>query len=480
VVATSAGSQDPIPRVLALSLFNAIWVQANNVTFKGLEIRHQLSAGEASINHLVTQFAPFAGTRLEAVRLDAQNSVDCTAITAPPECDGQASLIHLAARAALPTGQTLTLVNVEGRSAISLGVDARVRNDVLVQKSWLRNNYRGNLRADVSAVRLEQSVIERAGLRASDDRLATLFSAHGVESTNSSPGDSLRLESDATIVRNNLSAGIDVRGLGDVLPEDDALCGNGAHGLVTAAAASGFIPSLNGQGGLGATYNAGNGVRVAQDDFVAATLDNHSVFVSNTQCGLFNSWPLDPVLARNNQWHGGRPPTPIPDTCAGEPGAGPVDIGTVQNQHTQLIMISGTAPSDAILNGQTLRVLGSGFNAVEGNPLPAPAPTPGSCAAGVNTGGAGQGNSCCRRTTRANGCAGVNQPQDGKGNCVELKNAQGTWMQLGVKAVTPRLLETQVPTAVFSCLGVSGEEIRVSKKFRPPDIAAEKAASLRQ
>jgi hypothetical protein len=339
-------------------------------------------------------------------------------------------------------------------------VNALARNDVLVQQSWLHNNYRGNLFADVSWVRLEQSVIERAGLRASDDRQVTPFIANGVDSFNLT-GEPLRLESAATIVRNNLSAGIDVRGLGDVLPEDDAFCGNGGSGLVTAASPNGFIPSLNGQGGLGATYNSGNGARVAQDDFVAATLNNDSVFASNTECGLFNTWLFDPVQAHNNQWRGGPPENPVPDTCAGEPDAGPVDIGTMQDPDLTPIVITGTSPSNAILGGQTLRVLGSGFNAVRGNPLAAP----GVCDAGVNTAGAGQGNSCCRKTTRANGCAGINQPIDGGGNCVELKNAQGHWTALGVKAVTPRLLETQVPSSVFSCIGSSNEMVRVSKKL---------------
>jgi hypothetical protein len=464
--AAAAGSQDAIPRVLELWPGNAVWVQANGVTLKGLEIRHLLGMGEASINNLITQFAPFTGTRLEAVRLDARNTTDCTAITAPPQCDSPFSLIRLASRTTFPSGQSLTLVNVEGRSALYRGVDAQAKNDVLVQKSWLRNNYRGNVGAETSTVRLEQSVIERAGLRASDDRVVTAFSSHGVEITNPGSLDSLHLETDKTIVRNNREAGIYAFGLGDVVLQDDAICGNGANGLLTLPALSGFIPSLNSLGGVGATYNTGSGARVAQDDFTAAALNNDSVFASNTACGLFNSWPFDPVQARNNQWRGGPPPTPIPDTCSGVAGAGPVDIGTEKDENTEPIMINGTAPSNAILNGQTLRVLGQGFNGINGNPLanPGPSPTPSTCSAGVNTLGAGQGQSCCRRTGRANGCDGSNQPIDGGGNCVLLRSSAGQWFQLGVKAVTPRMLETQVPTGVFSCLGNSGEQVWVSKK----------------
>jgi hypothetical protein len=104
--------------------------------------------------------------------------------------------------------------------------------------------------------------------------------------------------------------------------------------------AEGFIPSLNSLGGVGATYNTGSGARVAQDDFTAAALNNDSVFASNTACGLFNTWPFDPVQARNNQWRGGPPPTPIPDTCETQ-GGGPVDLGTIQDQNTQPILISG-------------------------------------------------------------------------------------------------------------------------------------------
>jgi hypothetical protein len=128
-------------------------------------------------------------------------------------------------------------------------------------------------------------------------------------------------------------------------------------------------------------------------------------------------------------------------------------------------------PSNAILNGQTLRIIGSGFNGVEGNPVanPGPSPTPSNCSAGVNTAGAGQGQSCCRRTGRANGCDASNQPIDGGGNCALLKSSAGQWFQLGVKAVTPRMLETQVPTGVFSCLGNTNELVQVSKKSGPAE-----------
>ncbi len=331
---------------------------------------------------------------------------------------------------------------------------------MLIDRSWIRNNYRGNVRADRSRLRLERNVIERAGLRASDDRAMTT-TADGVVATSSTGTATLNLSTSANIIRTNRSTGITASGLGDVLVENDALCGNGGTGLVTAAAA-GFVPSLNSLGGIGATYNAGNGVRVAQDSFTAAALNNHSVFASNTQCGLFNTWLFDSVLAQNDQWRGGPPPTPIPDTCAGQMGAGPVDLGTIENQHTSPVMISAVTPSNAILLGQTVRVLGTGFNGVEGNPLAGGPPV--DCTTGITTNGSGQGTSCCRRPRNANSCAGVNAPTDGNGNCVQIKNSAGTWTDLGVQAVTPAFLEVQVPTNVFSCLGKSSEQVYVGKK----------------
>lgn len=225
----------------------------------------------------------------------------------------------------------------------------------------MRNNYFDNVRADGAVVHLEHSVVERAGLRPSDDLGMTLTSAaRGVHLTETGSAGT-RLETNGSIIRNNRSHGIEASGFTDVVPENDAYCGNGGIGLRTRADGSGDIPSLTSFGGLAAVYNNGNGVRVAQDEFTVASLNNDSAFASNAQCGLFNEWLDDPVSAVNNQWR--EVDGEIPDTCEDE-GGGPVDIDPQQAEDNVPIFVDSTFPSNAMIKGQTIQVLGSGFNAI--------------------------------------------------------------------------------------------------------------------
>jgi len=73
--------------------------------------------------------------------------------------------------------------------------------------------------------------------------------------------------------------------------------------------------------------------------------------------------------------------------------------------------------------------------------------------------------SCCRNSERANQCAAVNTPVDGGGNCVEFRTGTGNWYAAKVRAVTPGMLESEVPWNAFTCLGNSGEQVRVAKLF---------------
>jgi hypothetical protein len=459
--AAAAGTQDPFPHVVEFPNSNGVRITASDITLKGLEIRQFQEDGDAtSVASLIVQTAPVTGTRLDSVRLDAGTVADCAGFLV--DCETEVSLVTLLARTGPPASATMTMFNVEGHSAVNHGLHVMKHHNVEVRKSWLHNNYHDNVDLNASLLQLENSVIERAGMRVTDDK-SMIGTARGVRVQNDlGVGGTSTVSLNANVIRNNRSTGLSATGFGDVFPQDDSFCGNGGTGLTTGAQA-GFIPTLFGQGGVGATYNAGHGARVAQDDFTAANINDDSAFASNGLCGLFNEWPFDALGARSNQWRGGDPP---PDTCIGEPGAGPVDFSDRQDPNG-LITLQTPYPSNVFLKGQTVQILGSGFNAITGNPLAEETAGEGECEVGVEASGAspGQPDSCCNKVERANSCAATNQPIDGGGNCVELRaGSTGIWVVAPVKAVTPRMIEAQVPVNVFTCLGGSGEKVRVSKK----------------
>lgn len=448
--AAAAGAIDPVPRVLEFSVNRGLRIMADEVTLRGLEIRHLQGSGTVSNANLVYQTANHTGTHLEAVRLNGDNLINCS----DPAVDCSTfvhSLVRVEAQASAPTARSMTLLNVDARAGAYFGLEMLRNTDVAVEKSWLRHSYHGNIRSDAAALTLTRTTVERAGLRASDG-FPSVAGAPGIRLSNSvpfgSPSTYVGLEN---VIRNNRATGLTASGLTDVKPQRDAFCGNGGSGITSAVGPSSFVPSITGQGGIGATYNTLHGARVAQDFATPVAFNNDSVFARNGQCGLFNEWSADPVSARNNQWV-----NPVTDGCTGQPGAAPVDTSFPQNADADAIVLGGTFPSNVILGGQTVQIAGSGFNAIRGNPAAG-----GGCVNGP--GGASQ--SCCRATNRANQCAAVNTPVDGGGNCVEFLTGTGFWFAAPVRAVTPAMLEVEVPTAVFGCLGRANEVVRVAKKL---------------
>lgn len=448
--AAAAGSQDPFPTVLHMAQASGIRISADNVTLQGLEIKHDLSFGGNPLSHLVRHLSgSFTGTVLKSVRLDHATTDDCVSGT----CTEIFDLVNIPNRAASSGTPDVTLINVEARSAIDQGIQLGTNTFADIQRSWIRNNYKGNISAaGPNRVEIERSVIERAGLRATDDRLVQ-SNAAGISI--SSAGT---LETNGNIVRNNAYFGVSASGLTDIRPMEDSVCGNGAHGFYTSSA--GGTPSVTGFGGLGYTYNQGNGANVVQDDFSAVSLNNDSVLTSNALCGLWNNWSGDPVVATNNQWSGS---APYPDTCVGS-APGDVTVDPVQNHRGAGMTVDSVFPSNVILKGQTLRVQGTIFNAIDGNP-----PASAACTTGVNGSGGssgGQANSCCNKTTRSNKCSELHEPGGfANGNCVELRNGTGGWTQsVPVRSVSPAMLEVEIPNT-FTCLGGSAEKVSVAKSI---------------
>jgi hypothetical protein len=384
------------------------------------------------------------------VKLDAGADEDCFGIGG--NCSTTPDVLKVPGLGSAPGSPNVELVNVELSGAADRGVDLGANTWAEVRKSWVHNNYEGNIVGEeVDLLVIDESAIDRAGLRPSDDK-AVSHGAHGVDMTDGT------ILTDASLFRHNLGYGVRAAGLGDVNLRRDWWCGNDDTGFHSAAS-GGSLPSIVSLGGVGAAYNAGHGVSLEEDMDSVQSMNNQSVFLSNDECGFYPR--SGGIQAQSNQWRGS---SPYDDTCyATAPGS--VDVGTPLDFEDDPIAIDAVSPTNVLLGGQTVRVLGENFNAVHGNPLPGD----GDCDSGVNTsggGGGGQDDSCCLATTRANVCGNGTRPDpvSGEGQCVEFRWGTGTWNSAVVKALTPGMLETQVPSSVFGCLGGSGEEIRVSKR----------------
>jgi hypothetical protein len=185
------------------------------------------------------------------------------------------------------------------------------------------------------------------------------------------------------LVRNNGGDGVQASttGLGTDLT-DDYLCGNGGRG----AGITINVNAIANGTGLAAAYNASNGVQFtgSSTSGAAATFDNDSAFASNGLCGFKNSSTVT-VNARNNQWSGAASGlcSSSSDRCS---GGGTINCDPVQNYLDVAVAIDAgqpTFPSNVVLKGQTVRVQGAGFNAVDGNP-PDTQASPYDCAIGTS------------------------------------------------------------------------------------------------
>ncbi len=119
-----------------------------------------------------------------------------------------------------------------------------------------------------------------------------------------------------------------------------------------------------------------------------------------------------------------------------------------------------TYPTNAILKGQTVRVAGKGFNAIDGNPI---------AGAGVCTTDDVTDENCCRKKGKSNTCALQNDPTQppmpDQGNCAALMNKGNLWTPLPVTSVTPTTIVAEIADDPFICVGGNppSELVRVSK-----------------
>ena len=438
--AAAAGTQGPFPTVLDFGGSSGFRLTADGITLQGLDLR-QNPGSESALAHLIWNQGQITGTVVRATRLDAGTDVDCLNI--PGSCAEQFDLVQVPGRSLAAATPDIVLDNVEARSAVDKGLQLGSNTWTQINRSWIRNNFHANIQAlSVDELSLDSSVIERAGLRASDDKQVDT-AAHGLNLLTDG-----FVVSTGTIIRNNVVNGVRASGVVEYRPKNDYICGNGSDGLLTVPS-GGIGPDINGFGGVTASYNQASGANIVDS---VANLADDSSFTANADCGLAGDTSIE-VYAANNQWRDGPPPS---DAC------GDVDSAGEQDETNMAITLIGTNPTNALLLGQTVRVLGAGFNSITGNPLAGAA----GCETGFGNLDAGQSQSCCNMTARANGCGtGGQNPIDDNGNCVEIRGYNGTWYASAVKSVTPAMIEAQIPVGTFPCMGGQPtEQVSVCKK----------------
>lgn len=440
-LATAQGSQDAFTRTVDLADKTKFVINGDNVALKGFAITNTVASGVPS-KTLVESSG--ANTRIEAVRLDGGATGACGTCV-----DQDKDLLSMGG------GE---VVNVEGRAAFSHG--ARLGFPSIVRDSWFHHNYASGVLAN--GVLLSRNTIELTG-RGLSGAVVTL---QGVGVRGDAAGE---IDTAANLIRNHTSFGVDTPLSGFGLDfTDDYVCGNGDGGMRVDGGA-GANPIATGTG-LTTAYNAFNGIEFGE--IVPSSMlnfNNNSAFTANGGCGFVNTSGVT-ASAINNQWRGATSScSQSPDRCPGSQ----INCDPIQSFRDVAISIGiqATFPSNVIVKGQTVRVQGSGFNAIDGNPLNT-APTA-DCELGSDDVSA---DNCCRKPSKANVCGSGSPPAPPTdfSNCVALRDAATRWRPLAVTSVTPSRIVTEVPDTVFVCTGGSSNEVvRVVKNSSSGPISAQ-------
>jgi hypothetical protein len=472
--AAAAGSQSPFPRTVDLAGVAYFKITSSNNTIQGLDITNSLPptvtpggpgptpTPARQTNNLLFFRTPAAqtpiprGSQVSAVRINAGNAFDCPGTACPYiSCSGALDAINVEAEG---TGlgspydsgvPGVTITNVEILAGLDKGVKSAYGGWAVVRDSWVHNNYRGGIQATLGGHLLaERNFSEQAGFRDGDHAVvdcgANGFASHGSLS---------RLFTNADVSRNNMNIGAHVDTTSTLKASNDYICGHRYNGLGASDAAV-----VSGQG-IGAAYNGTQGVYLgdfASADFGYGPLGStgNNFFGENAaSCDFRNAKPTPTpggaqtvVFARNNQWANDSPRVcGRLDTTGQQYGAdAPMSLDNVP-----------IVPTNSIRAGQTIRVLGSGFNADAGNPAPS----------GCTT-GADLTNSCCLKTDKSNTCDPNTPHTPLAGNCVETGGGPRA-----VTSVTPTTIVTQI--GEWGCLGAQQtdyERVFVSKKTSGGDV----------
>lgn len=485
IVGDANAPQDSFSHVVDLNDKTRFSITSSNNTIQGLWIKNTIPTPTPQQGKDLLVFAPTPpaqaqNNRVYAVKIDGGNRRACPL---PAGCGGTLDIFVAAGGGSSFNEPAVTVSNVEAHSGLDKGVKAN-NGWAVIRDSWFHHNYRGNIQATLGGkVLAERNFVEKAGRRLlngspvpiygatpTPDDLVVDDGAQGLVANDRNPTQTpgtptpSRLETDGNISRLNTNNGLAVRASGNprLVAKNDYTCGNRFAGV--GVSDSGVA---TGQG-IGAFYNADSGVKVdtsgvgASANFGNATPTpgqtpnpgNNAFAHNHTGAGTceFRNPSTQPVNAQRNQWLG--------NTCSGKTcGGGVVHCNVARNYFSEAIALDSqipTIPSNVILKGQTIRIRGSGFDAIRGNPAPA-----GACVEGETN----PSQSCClSKPQEGNVCGtGVHNPLSDKGNCVELCDSAGQWVKTTVTAVTPTTIVTSIPDDVFFCTGQDAL-VHVSKR----------------
>ena len=437
-LAAAQGNQGKFPRIADMANKTRIVVSGNDVTIKGMAIVNTVPTGNNPSKTLIA--SAMTNTRVEAVRLDGGAVGTCGTCY-----EQNVDLIEL-------SGGSGEVVNVEGRSAFSNGVMVDPGTATKeIRDSWLHHNYGAGVLGD--RAQLTRNTVELSGRQYATGTVR-YTGAVGVKGDTGN-----EIDTSSNIIQNNTAYGIQVEAT-TFSPAfvNDYVCGNGDTGVYVLDS-GGVTPAVSGTG-FTTAYNRYLGLNVyGVVSSTAINFNGNSAFTANGDCGLANASSAT-VNAINNQWRDAVTScTESPDLCS--PSG--VVCDPIQNYQDVAVTLDSNAatPSNALLKGQTVRVQGAGFNAIDGNPLAEDA----SC----DLGDSSASSNCCRKAAKANVCVDTTPgspplPPDDHSNCVALKNALGQWVKLPVTGVTPTMIVGQVPSDVFECVGGSDEKVRAGKK----------------
>lgn len=447
-LAAAQGNQSPFTHAIDLYNTTKFKILGNNVTVRGVAIINTVTTGSPAKTLIESTGT---NTRIEAVRLDGGAAGTC----------GSCTLLNVAL---MDLSSGAQVVNVEGRAAFSNGVSVTNSGaNTQIRDSWFHHNYGSGVLG--SGAVLERNTIELTGRRLSDNAVMTTDGV-GVRGDAASEFHTIR-----NLIRNSTSFGIEAVSTSLGLDfAHDAVCGNGDIGISVFGSLA--TPAVTGTG-LGTVYNATNGIDF-DGDFLTGKIqiNSNNAFTANGDCGFSNLSNITAV-ADNNQWRNAT--TTCSDSagvdyCSGG-GFGPIVCPSIQNYTDKQVTLDPTPafPMNAIIKGQTLRVVGAGFNAIDGNP---PAGT--LCALGSDD---VSSTNCCRKKTKANVCATTgtppNPPANGS-NCAAVLDATNTWRRLSVTSVTPTTVVTEAPNPALVCVGEGyTQTLRVVKQGSTIPIFAE-------
>lgn len=430
---------DPYRRVVKLPSGSSFIFTNNRASLIGLSIqRPALSAGAQPRDIIV-----FDGTggqaqqnRVVNCKIDGGAGALTTKLTAQDCIEGYNG-------AGVDWASANVVQNAEVTRCPDKAVKATLSAYVKVQDSWVHHNIGGGIQATMGGnIEADRNVIENSGYNA---KTLVFPEANGLAANGAyagTPDIGSVLQTDGNIIRNNAMRGISVQELSAATLTNDLTCGaknsgtGGQNGIAifnsSASTASALVR------GVAAVYNGRNGATVVNQsvaDFGRASPDDgNNAFTQNaTKSTLgghnFDNSSSEPNMqASGNQWqHCYADPAHPGATCDGNAG---LDISGVDSAPRQPyraaatevpVQIASFFPTKA-KSGDLVRIVGAGFNAVDGYPA---------------------GGNCTTTIQKSNSCG-----TPIRGTCVQYQSAPGVWTALQVQSVTPTTLVVKLP---FTC-----------------------------